>query len=633
MNQTRKTRFGARMLVMIAGLAGCVASTAHAQSICDLVYRPDLPDFDQKREAATGYTGLPNDGRMYCVPTSCIDQQAYLANHGYPNAVSPSYQGPRDWQNANVNTMTFYINQMGTYMDTDPFDGTDGSYLDGWTEYLQDRVPIYWVSYSTALAPDNDIKSNYPETLANMLRMGALVNLSIGWFELRHGEVTYWERTGGHCTALSGTINACDSQPTLLWRDPSSGDSKTSQSHFTNSMSSMTFVTAYFSWKDDSSTHARSTWRLNAYNGGDSFGYVGGYKAIWPNFGVGIDTVVGKIKFHFPSTPKADGASLTQVHDFSALGVTGVPQSIDLSPDMTWSAVLASSPGFLAPKKLIAVNQADGSVRLITTLSAFAGQVVFSPRGELFVADFNQLKKIDPETGAVIATGTITNAITSLTYDDANDRILALSQLERTIDTFSPGAQPIQSLPLPTAVAVGLNSSIAINPLTGKPWIAYGDSQVCYELTMGPTAITATSKSLSGATAPRHIQFSAKGEALVLDNGLIREYGIDPGTGRYNPTSRTGMSGLAFGGPFRMAKNRTSYNPATIHLFEDIDLEPAIVPDCFVDLNGDALVDFADYLEFLNYYEQLDPRADFNFDGLVDFVDYLEFLNQYDEGC
>jgi len=54
---------------------------------------------------------------------------------------------------------------------------------------------------------------------------------------------------------------------------------------------------------------------------------------------------------------------------------------------------------------------------------------------------------------------------------------------------------------------------------------------------------------------------------------------------------------------------------------------------CPADLNGDGLVDFADYLEFLNFYDAQDPRADFNHDGLVDFTDYLEFLNHYDAGC
>ncbi len=54
---------------------------------------------------------------------------------------------------------------------------------------------------------------------------------------------------------------------------------------------------------------------------------------------------------------------------------------------------------------------------------------------------------------------------------------------------------------------------------------------------------------------------------------------------------------------------------------------------CAVDFTGDGLVDFGDYLEFLNLFDAADARADLNADGLVDFGDYLEFLNLYNAGC
>ncbi|MCC6675761.1 MAG: hypothetical protein IT436_01330 [Phycisphaerales bacterium] len=54
---------------------------------------------------------------------------------------------------------------------------------------------------------------------------------------------------------------------------------------------------------------------------------------------------------------------------------------------------------------------------------------------------------------------------------------------------------------------------------------------------------------------------------------------------------------------------------------------------CIGDINKDGLVDFADYLEFLNLYDAGSLCADLNGDGFVDFADYLEFLNHYDGGC
>ena len=54
---------------------------------------------------------------------------------------------------------------------------------------------------------------------------------------------------------------------------------------------------------------------------------------------------------------------------------------------------------------------------------------------------------------------------------------------------------------------------------------------------------------------------------------------------------------------------------------------------CLADLNGDGLVDFSDYLEFLNLFELGDLRVDYTGDGLVDFSDYLELLNLFEAGC
>lgn len=54
---------------------------------------------------------------------------------------------------------------------------------------------------------------------------------------------------------------------------------------------------------------------------------------------------------------------------------------------------------------------------------------------------------------------------------------------------------------------------------------------------------------------------------------------------------------------------------------------------CKADMDGDGVVDFADYLTFLNLFDAQDPAADLNGDGIVDFPDYLEFLDAFASGC
>jgi hypothetical protein len=51
------------------------------------------------------------------------------------------------------------------------------------------------------------------------------------------------------------------------------------------------------------------------------------------------------------------------------------------------------------------------------------------------------------------------------------------------------------------------------------------------------------------------------------------------------------------------------------------------------DWNEDGVIDFNDFLAFLNDFNAEDPCADLNQDGVVDFNDFLEFLNIYNVGC
>jgi len=59
----------------------------------------------------------------------------------------------------------------------------------------------------------------------------------------------------------------------------------------------------------------------------------------------------------------------------------------------------------------------------------------------------------------------------------------------------------------------------------------------------------------------------------------------------------------------------------------------AAQPVCTADANLDGLVDFNDYLLFLDLFQAANPIADLNDDGAVDFNDYLEFLNAYSTPC
>ena len=54
---------------------------------------------------------------------------------------------------------------------------------------------------------------------------------------------------------------------------------------------------------------------------------------------------------------------------------------------------------------------------------------------------------------------------------------------------------------------------------------------------------------------------------------------------------------------------------------------------CGGDFNCDGVVDFFDYLDFVDAFSLNSPNADFNGDGFVDFFDYLDFADAYSLGC
>ncbi len=54
---------------------------------------------------------------------------------------------------------------------------------------------------------------------------------------------------------------------------------------------------------------------------------------------------------------------------------------------------------------------------------------------------------------------------------------------------------------------------------------------------------------------------------------------------------------------------------------------------CAADFNGDGIVDFFDYLDFVDAFSANDPSSDFNSDGVIDFFDYLDFVDAFSTGC
>ncbi len=54
---------------------------------------------------------------------------------------------------------------------------------------------------------------------------------------------------------------------------------------------------------------------------------------------------------------------------------------------------------------------------------------------------------------------------------------------------------------------------------------------------------------------------------------------------------------------------------------------------CPADFNDSGVIDFFDYLDFVDAFAANLPSADFNGDSIIDFFDYLDFVEAYARGC
>lgn len=186
------------------GILGVLAAPNLTFCQAEFRYRADMFDFDQRRAT------LPNDGSMYCVPTSFTNNLAYLNKYGMPSMLNGT--------NTNSHTeMTGLIFQIGFLMGCDPADGvTHFPYEFEW-DWVDDHTSklVYFGAYGNSSTWGFN-------TIMNRFRDGSLVRMAYGKYANVNGT---WFRVGGHSVTLGGYIR--DDGPdndSFFVADPSSDD-------------------------------------------------------------------------------------------------------------------------------------------------------------------------------------------------------------------------------------------------------------------------------------------------------------------------------------------------------------------------------------------------------------------------
>lgn len=223
-----------RVLALTVGLA--LGQAAHAQ--CD-IYWPGIPDFDQKRNTRVypdnpliiTHMGLPNGGRVHCVPTSIANLLAVLDDAGYnvvPNTNHPNWQS----QLPLYNTISQLLYDLGEYMDTDDSGTNFSDGTEGMMDWISDRGQGATFIYCSFKADDD--KFPRPKRVYQLVKAGWPTVIGYGRY-YRDGDEL--ERDGGHALTAVGTLDGCHlMRPQITYKDPSTSndESRIEQSQFTN---------------------------------------------------------------------------------------------------------------------------------------------------------------------------------------------------------------------------------------------------------------------------------------------------------------------------------------------------------------------------------------------------------------
>ena len=127
--------------------------------------------------------------------------------------------------------------------------------------------------------------------------------------------------------------------------------------------------------------------------------------------------------------------------------------------------------------------------------------------------------------------------------------------------------------------------------------------------------------------------------AIVASTGLGA---MNDTAGAYRQFSMGPLTVPAFGAPpndsfasmIELVVSAGAFTASNAEAFiDDVSVTGTLIPVCRADFNHDGVVDFFDYLDFVDAFSANNPSVDFNGDTVIDFFDYLDFVDAFSSGC
>jgi hypothetical protein len=637
MRSAPRVRTLAAALTALAGLH--IGASALAQ--CN-VYRPNLPDLDQRREFGPGVAGLPWDGGSHCIPTSVADIVAYMSNHGAPELTgNVSY----NWQNpASYNIATSMIDSLGVAMLVDEGGTSFSAGAPGLQTWLDLRAPGKFV-VTTRSWRYNDPAS--PFGIAQTMLAGGFPILARGTYEWEASSPFILERTGGHILAVRNVYDACGPAPEVGLRDPNTQDSKQSNDVFRVYREHLNLVHRNFRL-DNGTAQTRYYYEFTETSTSAKKKILDSYLTITPMF-----AVVGPVEGQEAGVSVIRPGTLTgpiqhqHVEQIWSRPGSGVLKAVELSPDGHRIYALvdrtASEPG-----ALFGMDLNGNATQLLTIPESVMGCAVGADGSVRFVrGDVGGVWRIHrylPQFDNTLAPGGQATCIgrpLAMTTNDRDDSTILLTMTtggRLQLETYSRDPSPGPSLPPTPVVDLTLDPETTTMSMgwTGTLLLTSDASVGCiYRLGWNANGglVLLDTIPLPPGSSPRDPQETSTGSILYTSNGRFYETSFRGGV--WVATGDLGFAPFPAGLTMDIPRLRSGGDDILIGgvttFLENERLDGA--PDCPADLNDDGQADFFDYLDFARAFSDGSPRADFNEDGQVDFFDYLDFAAAFDEGC
>ncbi len=519
----------------------------------------NVPDFDQRRSPSRdgSVTGLPNNGSMYCGPTSAVNWMAYIANHGYP-AVSP---GPGNWEVSppahlnEYNTITANISFMGALIGTDPIKGGG----------IGDQAVKTWLDaaapgeFIVALVYAADDWSPRVRDASMAAFSGGLVNIAMGWYTKADQDEAH-VRSGGHIVSLVGAGDDGVEPNFLFVNDPARGGDSTggdlnyySQSPFAKNGSQFHPETQYFCGKDANGFPSGCVIRTQDRLVNFGSGYMDVYMAVFPKYG--LTYALANLKLLNPIQLQG-GDRKQEVRTFS-------------TPTGRRVLDAAINPIRVKHPYLVEGSDAIWQVDALTGDSSEFARIAPGPlrltyggtKETLYVLTPHQIESFDRDGRRTGNIG-LQRPLEAIAFHEKNQTLVGLSRANQRLYLFDPSLRRIESLGLPDGVLGERGRlTLTINPTTGEMWTLTEGARFLIRLEPGERSsdrLVARAVELPvEVAAPVGLNVDERGTLFVTSEGKIYPLNRDGGLIR-----TSAFFGLPGGPGLQIARPFSNFDPA-----------------------------------------------------------------------